>query len=1801
MSLNGGGGANATIISTTSSNLQTISLAFLGVTGNAQAFTINSGSGGLLITSTVTGTQGLNFSAASGSNARTTLTGANTYSGTTTVVSGALNIRNATGLGGTANGTTVQSGAALELQSESGITIGAEALSLSGAGISSGGALRNISGTNTYGGLITLSASSTIGSDAGVLTLSGSIRGATQNLTIAGAGDTRITGTIATTTGTLAKSGAGRLTLSAANTYTGLTTISGGTLAYGVANALSTGGITLNGGVLDIASFSDSVGQVTLTSGNIVGTTGTLTSTANFSTTSGTISATLGGTNFGIAQQGSGKTVVTSSNAFTGGSTVAAGGVLNVRNAFALGTTGTATVSSGGALELQNSGTLARRLSLSGTGVSNGGALRNVSGSNGISAGITLAGATRINSDADLLTLSGTVGGTNVSLTFGGAGDTTVSNTISIGTGGIIKDGAGKLTLSGTAGTATGNSSFSAGTVAIGGTNIFTGATGTMAFTNGATLQTTGASIVTIARPISLTSGGAVFDAANVPLYFTGSMTGGGGFSNTSNDIILQQSSGTNNIGPITLNGGRLFVANQVANINGSTISVGSGATLNFFSINSSFTLGNTVTLASGGGISTRSGTLTISSTNVSFPSAGSVVFNSDDAATAPIVVNGTYPTLTGPLAIQVGGVNTTASQVGTVTMNAPISGTFSLSKTEIGTLILAGNNTFTGGLNVNAGVLQLSNTGALNASGANAVSVASGAILRLNGFSPTIAGLTGSGTVDNGNATAAALTIGLTSGTSQFDGIIANGASGTTSLVKSGGGTQILTAANTYSGTTSITGGALNVQNSSALGTSTGTVTVGSGAALQLQGGVTISRPLSLGSTGVNADGGLRSISGSNTYSGPITTTAAVGFGVDSGTLTLSGSLGGSNSFTKYGSGLLVLTGTDNITGAHTISGGTYQIGSTGVLSPGGGVVMNVNNATLDLNGRSATIGANGNPTSSLTGGLITTASGTVSLYSTGTFTTLTTNASANSSTISGNLSLGGTSAVFTVNDGAATDDLVVSAVISNGGLTKNGAGQMKLTGANTYGGATTVSAGTLLLGANTALSGSTAVTVAGGVLDGGGFTNSVGSFAITSGTYTGAGTLTAPTYSLGGGTVSGTLGGGTLNVSANTTLSGSSGAGVVNLTAGTLALGAANVLSSTAAVSGSAGGSMSLGGDLTIGSLSGTAGVSLGSSTLTVGRLNTSTTYSGTMSGAGGLTKVGSGTFTLPAANTYTGTTTISAGALNIQNGSALGGTGAGTIVSAGAALQLQGGITVTGEPLTLSGSGVASTGVLRNISGTNTYAGVISLAGSERVFIFSDAGLLTLNTGTITGAGLSLRTGGTGDMTISSVIATGTGGLTKGGLGALTLSGSNTYTGATIINNGVLVLGASNVLSDLNDLSMVAGGINLNGNTDTVASLTMSTGSIFSSGKLTAATYTLGNAVVAGNLGTGTMIVTGTAATLNAALNATADVTAVNLNTGTNTSTLTLGGANRFTNPQVALTGSAGGAITLGGTETVGSLAGGFATNLGSNTLTTGNNNTSTIYSGTISGAGGLTKVGSGTFTLTGTSTFTGPTSLDAGSLLVNGSLASAFAALADTTLGGTGVIGGVLSGAGLVSPGNSPGILQALAFDPTGGLDAAFEFTAFAPNYAVTGTGALNDVLRLTGATPFAGSNLTAANVIDVYLDLNTVNYQDVFQGGFYAEQFTPEQLLAAVANAEFVGWIRTTGAGTRTFGGVNYDPIGFTPGLTKLNVSTSAGPGSLGAVTVFTAIPEPTAVVLAGVGLLALAGRSRIRRMFAARS
>jgi autotransporter-associated beta strand protein len=145
----------------------------------------------------------------------------------------------------------------------------------------------------------------------------------------------------------------------------------------------------------------------------------------------------------------------------------------------------------------------------------------------------------------------------------------------------------------------------------------------------------------------------------------------------------------------------------------------------------------------------------------------------------------------------------------------------------------------------------------------------------------------------------------------------------------------------------------------------------------------------------------------------------------------------------------------------------------------------------------------------------------------------------------------------------------------------------------------------------------------------------------------------------------------------------------------------------------------------------------------------------------------------------------------------------------VTSGAALQIQGDITTAAEALTLNGTGVSATGALRNISGNNSYAGLVTLASAAR--INSDAGTLSLsNTGTITGAGLGLSVGGAGNTTIASIIGTGTGTLTKDGVGTLTLTRANTYTGATTVSSGTLDLnGAAGALTATN-------GVNINGGT-------------------------------------------------------------------------------------------------------------------------------------------------------------------------------------------------------------------------------------------------------------------------------------------------------------------------------------------------------------------------------------------------
>jgi autotransporter-associated beta strand protein len=214
------------------------------------------------------------------------------------------------------------------------------------------------------------------------------------------------------------------------------------------------------------------------------------------------------------------------------------------------------------------------------------------------------------------------------------------------------------------------------------------------------------------------------------------------------------------------------------------------------------------------------------------------------------------------------------------------------------------------------------------------------------------------------------------------------------------------------------------------------------------------------------------------------------------------------------------------------------------------------------------------------------------------------------------------------------------------------------------------------------------------------------------------------------------------------------------------------------------------------------------------TVGGGADSLTVSGSISGAGGLRKTGAGSLILSNANTYTGTTTVAEGVLNVRHGSALGGTTNGTRVESGATLELEGGISVgrtAGEPLTLLGDGVGQTGALRNRSGNNGWGGPITLGADAT--IGSQSGTLTV-TGDISKGNFLLTVTGAGDTVLGGagvISGTGVNGLRKTGPGTLTLSGTgvNTYAGETVVAEGVLNIQKASALG-----SLLGGGTSVRG---------------------------------------------------------------------------------------------------------------------------------------------------------------------------------------------------------------------------------------------------------------------------------------------------------------------------------------------------------------------------------------------------
>ncbi|MGA2052363.1 MAG: autotransporter-associated beta strand repeat-containing protein [Opitutales bacterium] len=400
--------------------------------------------------------------------------------------------------------------------------------------------------------------------------------------------------------------------------------------------------------------------------------------------------------------------------------------------------------------------------------------------------------------------------------------------------------------------------------------------------------------------------------------------------------------------------------------------------------------------------------------------------------------------------------------------------------------------------------------------------------------------------------------------------------------------------------------------------------------------------------------------------------------------------------------------------------------------------------------------------------------------------------------------------------------------------------------------------------------------------------------------------------------------------------------------------------------------------------------------------------------------LTKTGSGELDLNGNNTFTGPTVIAGGIVNLGNSNALGAAVYGNQVNTGATLELNGGISVNQSGFSFNGTGTSNNGALLSSGGNNLLGGQIVL-GSASTFQVS-AGSLTLN-GSLQ-LPYNLIWTGSGNGTISGAV-TGTGGLIdKTGTGTLTFTGNSgisnsgglqidggtvilnqtagaaTWNGPIVVGNNTSAVGTSTLLLDqgnqiANSLSVTvnnSGIFNLNGNNQTIASVTMTGGSIQTgagvlglSSASSVTTNASGNiATITGNLqlqaySSNFTIARGTASTdlaVNAVISASSAGNIVKAGSGI----LSFGGtaANTFAG---TVTVSAG-TLVLDKTAGVNAIAGsGIIISTGGTLLLGASNQISSSTAMTLSGGtfaingfseGSATSAGLGTLTLSSSST-------------------------------------------------------------------------------------------------------------------------------------------------------------------------------------------------------------------------------------
>jgi len=367
---------------------------------------------------------------------------------------------------------------------------------------------------------------------------------------------------------------------------------------------------------------------------------------------------------------------------------------------------------------------------------------------------------------------------------------------------------------------------------------------------------------------------------------------------------------------------------------------------------------------------------------------------------------------------------------------------------------------------------------------------------------------------------------------------------------------------------------------------------------------------------------------------------------------------------------------------------------------------------------------------------------------------------------------------------------------------VNKYGNGNTTLSGANTYTGTTTINAGSIVLGANQTLAG-----------------------------IAGAGNLDLANYTL------------TTNSPLNSTFSGAiSGTGSLTKEgAGTLTLTGANTYNGTTVINA---GTIQIGSGGTTGSLS-TGSAIINNGTLVFNRSNTvtqGTDFADGISGTGNVVQSGSGLLILSGNNTYTGSTTLTSGTLQVGSGGSLGGgnyseniTNTGTIILGSNSNQTLSGVISGSGAITKNGTGTLT------LTGSNTHSGNMTIntgtvvighanaAGTGRIIQANGSSLLKIDTtGTISNnmsvykvqAAQSATLSGditvnnaewdvnTGATTTAYGDIDGDGGVTKNGGGTLILSGNNTYAAPTVVNAGTLEAASANALGANNTVQVNGG---------------------------------------------------------------------------------------------------------------------------------------------------------------------------------------------------------------------------------------------------------------------------------------------------------------------------------------------------------------------------------------------------------